>query len=302
MLRHKPILAPEIYEALLPGMKKIVDGTFGHGGHTEFILSHREKMSPVGVARNKIFDETNIIAFDRDLNVASKGLEFTSSYKDKITFVHQSYAEIEKVLEELGVGEVDFILLDLGANMEHFKDGERGFSIKTSGPLDMRFDQNQSMTAADYLNKIPLMTIKNDLMQYGDFSEKKSLWMAESIVTQRKKKLFSTTGELSEFLFGIHCNAKVQAVIFQVIRIAVNKELEQVEKFLAVLPKVLAPHGRCAILTFHSIEDRIVKNAFKMLAEEQNWKLITKKVIKPSYQETQKNSAAKPAKLRIIER
>jgi 16S rRNA (cytosine1402-N4)-methyltransferase len=161
------------------------------------------------------------------------------------------------------------MLLDLGVNMEHFKNGERGFSINTDAPLDMRFSKENPTTAKEILHTYPLEKIEKMLTLYGDFSPKTSEYLAKGIGEARKKQNIETTGQLKELLHTLHCNQKKVAVIFQVLRIETNKELEQLEIFLKNFGKQLTIGGRCAIITYHSIEDRIVKNAFKALTETQ---------------------------------
>jgi 16S rRNA (cytosine1402-N4)-methyltransferase len=159
------------------------------------------------------------------------------------------------------------MLLDLGVNMEHFKDGERGFSIKTNAPLDMRFNRENQISAKDIINAYSLEKLSNIFITYGDYNQKSAEYLAKGIIEARKKNLIETTQQLKEILLNLRCNQKKIAVIFQVLRIETNKELEQLEIFLTNFGEQLTKGGRCAIMTYHSIEDRIVKNAFKASAE-----------------------------------
>jgi 16S rRNA (cytosine1402-N4)-methyltransferase len=194
------------------------------------------------------------------------------------------------------------MLLDLGVNMEHFKDGERGFSINTDAPLDMRFNKGNPLTAREIVNTYSSEKLAEILILYGDYSPKSAEYLAKAIVESRKKHPLETTQQLKEVLHTLHCNQKKIAVIFQVLRIETNKELQQLEIFLKTFGEPLKIGGRCAIMTYHSIEDRIVKNAFKALAEGGKFQLVNKKVIQPHYTEVQRNKAARSAKLRIIEK
>lgn len=293
MLRHIPVLAKEIYDHLPNNRSLSFDGTFGHGGHAEYFLSHEAKKRPI--------KQLKIIGTDVDTAMIAKAQQLTQNYEENISILHSSYANIQEIAEKYWL--FDFELLDLWVNLEHFKDGERGFSIKTNAPLDMRFDQTKTQhTAKDRLARAPLEELQNALIIYGDFSPRAAEYLSKSISEQRKKSAFSTTFQLKDFLLAHHCNQKKIAVIFQVIRIMVNKELEQLERFLDNFPNTLTSGGRCAIITYHSIEDRIVKNAFKALAEQGNFSLINKKVIVPHYTEVASNKAARSAKLRIIEK
>lgn len=293
MLRHIPVLAQEIYDHLPKDRQLGFDGTFGHGGHAEFFLSHEEQ--------KRSLDQIKIIGTDIDQQMIQKATELTKSYANQIQILHSSYAKIQDISQKIWL--FDYELLDLGVNLEHFKDGSRGFSIKTDAPLDMRFDQEKNYsTAKDRLQKTKPEELQNALQTYGDFSPKTSERLTKLLCEQRKKAEFSTTFQLKDFLTSHHFNQKKIAVIFQVIRIMVNQELEQLEQFLRDFPETLKKGWRCLIITYHSIEDRITKNAFKALAESWTFKLVNKKVIAPHYTEIQRNKAARSAKLRIIEK
>lgn len=293
MLRHIPVLANEIYENLPENWQQWFDWTFWHWGHAEFFLSHEKEKRSINTLK--------IIGTDIDLNMIEKARELTKEYKDNITILHSSYANISSIAKEYWW--FDYELLDLGVNLEHFKDWSRWFSIKTDAPLDMRFDQKQNvMTAEKWLKTTKPEIIKAALEEYWDFSPKTSEYLTKLICEQRQKASFKTTFELKDFLISHHFNQKKVAVIFQVIRIMINKELDQLKIFLSEFPNTLKKGWRCCIITYHSVEDRITKNALKELAENWDFKLVNKKVIIPHYTEVQKNKAARSAKLRIIEK
>lgn len=293
MLRHIPVLAQEIYDQLPTNRQLWFDGTFGHGGHAEFFLSHEET--------KRMISELKIIGTDIDQQMIQKATELTKTYQDNIQILHSSYARISEISQEIWL--FDYELLDLWVNLEHFKDGSRGFSIKADAPLDMRFDQEKNPTTAkDWLQKAKPETIQQALQEYGDFSPKTSEWLTKLLCEERKKTELLTTFQLKDLLTQHHFNQKKIAVIFQVIRIMVNRELEQLEQFLATFPQTLKKGWRALIITYHSIEDRITKNAFKALAESWDFQLVNKKVIIPHYTEVQRNKAARSAKLRIIEK
>lgn len=293
MLRHIPVLAQEIYDHLPTDRKIGFDGTFWHGGHAEFFLSQEVEKRAIGTVK--------IIGTDIDQAMITKAKSLTQNYEKNIEILHNSYAYIDKISQEYWL--FDYELLDLGVNLEHFKDRSRGFSIKTDAPLDMRFDQEKNLqTARDRLRTVKAENLINALQEYGDFSPKSATWLTHIILEQRKKSEFTTTFGLKNFLLQNHLNQKKIAVIFQVIRIMVNRELDQLIRFLQIFPQTLQKAWRCFIITYHSIEDRITKNAFKRLDAEGNFRLVNKKVIVPHYTEVQKNKAARSAKLRIIER
>lgn len=293
MLRHIPVLASEIYNHMPTKRTLSFDGTFGHGGHAQYFLSQESTKRPL--------DQLQIIGTDIDTAMITKAQSLTVNFQKNISILHTSYANISEISQKVWL--FDFELLDLGVNLEHFKDGKRGFSIKTDAPLDMRFDQSKNpITAQTWLQTSKAETIATALQTYGDFSPKTADYLTKLIIEQRKKSDFSTTFQLKDFLLAHHFNQKKIAVIFQVIRIMVNQELAQLERFLEVFPETLKSGGRCAIITYHSIEDRITKIAFKKLAESWLFTLVNKKVIAPHYTEVQRNKAARSAKLRIIEK
>lgn len=293
MLRHIPVLAKEIYEYLPWGWKLGFDGTFGHGGHAEYFLDQRKKSGAL--------DQLQIIGTDIDTAMISKAELLTQHYQDYIQILHDSYANIDQIAVKFWL--FDFHLLDLGVNLEHFKDTSRGFSIKGDAPLDMRFDQQKNIqTASERLQTVKSDDLQVALINYWDFSPKTTEYLSKALLEQRKKSEFKTTFELKDFLLSHHFSQKKIAVIFQVIRIMVNQELIQLEIFLEKFSETLKKSWRCLIITYHSIEDRMVKNVFKELAIGGDFQLINKKVIVPHYTEVQANKAARSAKLRIIEK
>ena len=279
---HVPVMAKEVIENLPVDAGLIMDGTVWHGWHSKLILSH--------------FDKIKLIAVDRDPNIIQIAKKNLEDYSDRVEFVNDSYKNLESILENR---KVDAILLDLWVNMEHFKDPERWFSIKYDGPLDMRFDTKQKITALHILKNYSPDKLEEILQKYWDFKWVLLKKIVKSIITSRHK--LSTTFTLKEALKQAWLSEKKIAVVFQVIRIETNKELEQLEEFLDKFQNYLNPGGRCLIITYHSIEDRLVKNRFKEL-DWQWFKNLTKKVIFPSWEEIQRNKASRSAKLRIIEK
>jgi len=279
---HVPVMSKEVIENLPKDAKLIMDGTVWHGWHSRLILSN--------------LPDVKLIAVDRDPNIIKIAKSNLKEYSDRIEFVNDSYKNLDKFL---GNRKVDWILLDLGVNMEHFKDPKRWFSIKYDGPLDMRFDTNQKITALYILKNYSPEQLEEILQKYWDFKWSLLKKIVKSIITSRHK--LSTTFTLKEVLKQAWLSEKKIAVVFQVIRIETNKELDQLEEFLSKFQDYLNQKWRCLIITYHSIEDRLVKNRFKEL-DWKGFKNITKKVIFPTWEEIQKNKASRSAKLRIIEK
>lgn len=238
-----------------------------------------------------------------ELKIKSSTLKDTPSFQIKeehnIEYVHGNYSDIKNVL---GERKSDFILNDLGVNLEHFKAVERGFSIRGNAPLDMRFDTDQDQTAADIVNTYTRDQLRYIFEQYADFSAPKALELAQHIVTTRKENPIVTTQDFKSVLNACWLWDKACTVIFQSLRIETNKELDNLKSFLSVFPETLHSAWRCLIITYHSTEDRFVKQAFNALVATGNYKLLSKKAIKPNYKEVAINRAARSAKLRIIER
>lgn len=292
-IKHQPVLAQEIYDNLPETFEYYMDGTFWHAWHCNFILSNllRDNIN--------LFEKVNVVWVDRDSKMLSKAMENTLEHKQKIKYINSSYSDLDNIKSNSWVNKFDIMLLDLWVNMEHFKDPDRWFSIKYNWLLDMRYDTNSWLTAKEILKKISAIDLAEILSKYWDFSEKYSLALSECIVQSRTKMPLETTFDLIEILRKFWMNSKKMAVVFQCIRIYTNNELWELEKFLINFKEYLNKWWLCMIITYHSIEDRIVKYAFKELIWD-NFSLVNKKVIKPTFMEIQSNKAARSAKLRII--
>lgn len=284
---HQPVLLKETLASIPTNVSIIVDGTFGHGWHS--------------IAIAEQFPDAKIFGIDRDQAMIAKAQE--RLWPDSnITIWHGSYADIATLCAKQWITWVDYILLDIGVNMDHFKDGSRGFSVHDDAVLDMRFDVTQEMTAEQLVNNESIENLSNIFQRYADFTPVKANELAMAIVKARKEKPIHTTGNLRDVLWSCGLGKSASIVIFQAIRIAVNQELKQLEEFLEKFDTRLNQWGRCAIMSYHSIEDRIVKQSFKNRVESGEYIAIHKKAIKPSWQEVQKNRAARSAVLRIIEK
>ncbi|MBQ7909106.1 MAG: 16S rRNA (cytosine(1402)-N(4))-methyltransferase RsmH [Elusimicrobiaceae bacterium] len=286
---HIPILAQEIADLLLLNPHGVyVDGTLGLGGHTKFFLS---KLSP----------NAKIFGFDRDTQALAMAQERVSD--ERLTAVHASYTQAGKVLKEAAISGADGALFDLGLSSYQLDNPARGFSLLRDGPLDMRFDITAELTAEKIVNEWGLAELERIFVEYGEERNFHSIAMA--IMAKRREERIDTTFKLKNIVEQVvRGRGKIHPAtqIFQALRIAVNDELGAVEKVIDTLPDIIKPSGRAAVLTFHSLEDRLVKQRFKELVSGGGWKLVNKHVIVPSYEEVRANSRSRSAKLRIIER
>ena len=286
---HIPILAPEIADLLLQNPDGVyVDGTLGLGGHTKFFL---QRLSP----------KARIFGFDRDEEALSMARERVSD--ERLTAVHASYTQAAKTLQKEGINGVDGALFDLGLSSYQLDNPLRGFSLLRDGPLDMRFDLSAELTAEKIVNEWGLADLERIFTDYGE--DRNAHHIAMAIMAKRREEKIDTTFKLKNIVETVvRGRGKIHPAtqIFQALRIAVNDELGAVENVISSLPHLIKNGGRAAVLTFHSLEDRLVKKYFKDLAAGGEWKLLNKHVIVPSYQEVRANSRSRSAKLRVIER
>ena len=314
---HVPVLLDECLEALAIRPDGIyADGTVGGAGHSSHIL---RKLSPKGL----------LIGIDRDsdaLEAANARLSGTreampEGERPEFRLVKSNYGDLPAVLSELGIARADGILLDLGVSSYQLDSAERGFSYMKDAPLDMRMDRDESRTAADLLNESSEAELARILRDYGE--ERFAGLIAKRIVLARQKEPLKTTGELVRIIeqsipakyrnTGGHPAKRT----FQAVRIALNHELTTLEECLPGIIGALAPGGRLAVITFHSLEDRIVKNAFRtaenpcicpkdfpvcVCGRVSRGKVVTRKPILPSEEEMKQNPRSASAKLRVFER
>ncbi|MFH1405051.1 MAG: 16S rRNA (cytosine(1402)-N(4))-methyltransferase RsmH [Patescibacteria group bacterium] len=289
-MKHIPVLIEEVIEFLRPrSNESFIDATVGQGGHAKEILEHT---LPGG----------KLLAFERDsenLKTAKKNL---SKYSNRITFINDSFAHIKSHAYDNGFSKVNGILLDIGFSSYHVEDNGRGFSFMADGPLDMRYDTTQGCTAAQIINTYSIDELTNIFQKFGE--ERQATNIAQAISKARKHKEIETTYELVEVVesvkkrFGrIHPATQV----FQALRIETNDELGQLEQALPDAIELLKPGGRIAIITFHSLEDRIVKRFFKK-QDGQGFKIVNKHVIIPTKTEIKINPRSRSAKLRVLEK
>lgn len=286
---HIPILAPQIADLLLLNPDGVyADGTLGLGGHAQLFL---QRLSP----------NARLLGFDKDAEALKMAQQRINDAR--LIAYNESYTCLPEELAKLGLPGVQGALFDLGLSSYQLDNPARGFSIINNGPLDMRFDTASALTAAAIVNTWGLDDLTRILADYAE--ERKASQIALAILNARRKAPIQTTEDLKQIVQNVYGGrGKIHPATqtFQALRIAVNDELACVENMLAVLDKIIIPGGRAAVLTFHSLEDRLVKNRFKALAATGEWQLVNKKVIVPSYEEICRNRRARSAKLRVIER
>ncbi len=288
MTVHIPVLPDEILHWLAPGPNKtIVDGTLGGGGHANLIA---EKLLPGG----------KLIAFDRD----PLAVEETSDRlaHDNVDYYTANYADIPEYLNELKIPPVDGLLLDLGLSSDQLADQDRGFSYHASGGLDLRFDQTKGEPAWRLVNRLGEKHLANLIYEFGE--EKFSRRVARKICESRHITKITTAQQLAELVRSCVPRARNHSIdpatrTFQALRIAVNDELKWLRIAIKRLPAILKPGGRIAVISFHSLEDRIVKHAFN---EDHSLSVLTKKPQTASEEEIIANPRSRSAKLRVAEK
>ena len=301
---HKSVLLKEAIESLnIKNDGIYVDATLGYGGHSSKIL---EKL-----------DKGLLICLDQDEEAISYSKKRLSEISNNFKIIKTNFERLKDVLDEINISKVDGILFDLGVSSPQIDNASRGFSFQKDSKLDMRMDQTNNLTAYDVVNNYDLLKLTDIFYKYGE--EKKSKFIASFIV---KKRPINTTIELVEVIkesVGLNYFNKFhpERKIFQAIRIEVNNELKVLEKVIPDAIELLNKGGRMAVISFHSLEDRIVKKAFKKYSDvdeivkgmpnitleyQPKIKLINKKPICPSAKEIELNSRSKSAKLRVIER
>lgn len=301
---HIPVLEQEVVAALnpLPG-KLIMDGTLGGGGHTRRLLA----------------GGANVLALDQDPEALAWATQRLEEVSDHLIALRANFSTFPDILEEAGLGPVlDGILLDLGVSSHQLDAAERGFSFMRDGPLDMRMDPDAPVSAADLVNGWPEEELARIFYEYGD--EKASRRVAKTIVKRRDERRFETTSDLAAVVATVipkRGPASPATRVFQALRIAVNDEMAVLESALESAHRWLKPGGRLAVITFHSLEDRIVKHFFRRCSEpwidrpewpapkpnpDCRYRLITRKGITASPTETSRNPRSRSATLRVVER
>ncbi len=307
--KHKSVLLYETVDQLNIKPDGIyVDGTLGGGGHSYEIAS-------------RLSDKGRLIGIDQDEDAIKAASERLKPFMDRVTIVRNNYCNMDKVLDELSIDKVDGIMLDLGVSSYQLDTAERGFTYNVDAKLDMRMDQRQEVTARDIVNDYSEYDLYRIIRDYGEDRFAKNI--AKHIVAARQKKPIETTFELNEIIKAA-IPMKVRATgghpskrTYQAIRIELNRELEALENSIDMMIDRLNKGGRLCIITFHSLEDRIVKVRYKnnenpctcppsfptcVCGKKSKGKVITRKPIIPSEEELEENSRSKSSKLRVFER
>lgn len=287
---HVPVMLAEVIEHLAPADGGVyVDANLGFGGHAAEIL---ERSKPAG----------RLIGFDWDAQTLALARQNLSRFGDRVIFEHRNFATLKEALRGLGIDRIDGLLLDLGISSWQLDSSGRGFSFKGGEPLDMRMDERSSLRAADLLNTATEDELADIFYFFGE--ERQARRIAKYLVAERQRNPIEST----EHLTGIIEKAvprkfhpkkvHVATKAFQGLRIAVNRELENLSKILADAPSLLKNGGKFCVITFHSLEDRLVKRAF---LENPSLRILTRKPIVPSLEECRRNPRARSAKLRVAE-
>ncbi|MFZ0545394.1 MAG: 16S rRNA (cytosine(1402)-N(4))-methyltransferase RsmH [Candidatus Promineifilaceae bacterium] len=303
-VEHVPVLYQEVLEYLRPEPGRLyIDGTVGAGGHAAGLL---QASAPDG----------RLLAFDRDPEAISFSRRRLAQFENRVVFVQASYAEMADLAPKNGFEKVDGILLDIGLSSRQLEDAERGFSFMHDGKLDMRFDTTSGRSAADLLNSLSEVALADIFWRYGEVRQSRRF--ARAIIHQRP---IETTGQLAELILqesgGRRGRIHPATQVFQALRIAVNDELGMLERGLEAAVRVLNPGGRLAVISFHSLEDRLVKNFIRnqsrdcICPPEQPFctcdaqptlKAVTRKVVRPSEEEVAENPRSRSAKMRVAGR
>lgn len=307
MFAHVSVLGREVAELLRPEPgKRYLDGTLGGGGHAEEILV---RSSPDG----------RVLGLDRDDEAIVAASERLRGFGERFIARQASFANATDILAEIGWDGVDGVILDLGISSHQIDTPERGFSFRAETRLDMRMDRRQSLDAQEILNTFSAEELERIFRDYGEESAARRL--ARVIVDERRRKAIHMTAELVKIVEAVKRGGRREhhpaTQVFQALRIAVNQELQHLERFMETGFQILLPKGRMAVISFHSLEDRIVKRAFRKWSRSclcppralrcqcgwsQKVRLLTKKPIVPSANEIKSNPRSRSAKLRVVER
>jgi 16S rRNA (cytosine1402-N4)-methyltransferase len=290
---HEPVMVAEALEHLAPERGGLfVDCTVGYGGHTRALLD--------GGA-------TRVIGFDRDQDALAHARQTLAAYESRVDLVHSDYRRLNEVLDARGVTEVDGLLADLGVSSMQLDEPGRGFSFRRDDPLDMRMDRTSGPTAAEAIRDADEKTLADVIYEFGE--ERHSRRVARALVDARTRGAVETTGQLADIVRRAiprkgYSRIDPATRTFQALRIWVNRELEGLDAFLRAAASRLKPGGRMAVITFHSLEDRIVKHTLRALQAEGTVGVTvrTKRPIVPTEAEIERNPRARSAKLRAAER
>ncbi len=289
---HVPVLLQEMLVNLRPHAGGVyLDGTLGTGGYAQAIL---DMSNPDG----------KVVGIDLDPQAICRTITRLQSYGQRFHAVHGGFQDARQILSALNIEAIDGAVLDLGLSSDQLNDPSRGFSFRLNGPLDMRFDVTAGQDTLDLLETISVKELEEMLATYGE--ERYCKKLARGILEARRRRALSTTQDLERVVSGILSTrrGKIHPATrtFQALRIAVNRELENLDRALAVMPCLLKPGGRFCVVSYHSLEDRAVKRAFKdRIRSGPKWALVTSKPVRPSTEETKSNPRSRSARMRVLE-
>jgi 16S rRNA (cytosine1402-N4)-methyltransferase len=288
---HVPVLLNEVMSGLHPESPKIyVDGTLGSGSYTRAIL---EASSPDG----------KVIGTDLDEEAIERCKAALSEFGDRFIPVHSGFHDVKQILERMHVPKVDGIVLDLGISSEQLDSEVRGFSFRFDAPLDMRFDRNSGSSALEFMKRLSTKELEDILFIYGEerYSRRIARGILQAVQQNKVQTTFDLVGLVEKLLGGRRGKIHPATRTMQALRIAVNKEMENLSQALEEFPDILNENGRLCIVSYHSLEDRAVKHAFRLRHKTGSWKIITPKPITPSPEEKRQNPRSRSGKLRILE-
>lgn len=289
-MTHVPVLLKEVLEYLDPQPNQnFIDATVGDGGHATAIL---ERIAPRG----------KLLAIDRDPDSIIRARVNLEKFGKRALFINDSFGNLEKIVKEINFGRADGIMFDFGMSSSQLEDSGRGFSFQKDEILDMRYDAKTPITAEDIVNNYGREELEEIFRKWGE--EPKAKIIARKIIESRRSKRIKTTRELAGIVEQVvrrHGRIHPATLVFQALRIEVNQELEEIKKALGVIPEILTKGGRTAFISFHSLEDRLIKNWGKGLGKEEKIKILNKKPITPSIEEIKINPRSRSAKLRAYE-
>ncbi len=288
---HTPVLQAEVIEAFRGVHTPIFfDGTVGAGGHAAALLAEHPEIE-------------RYLACDRDAHAHAEAKVRLEPYGKKVEFIRGSYSQLPRFLKERKLTSIQGFLIDIGLSSMQLDTPERGFSFRFEGPLDMRMDDTASMTAEELVNRSSERELETMFREFGE--EPRARQAAQAIVYARRKKKILTTQDLCKALEStLKRRGKLHpaTLVFQALRIAVNDELGELSRGLDAAIDCLAPKGRLAVIAFHSLEDRIVKQRLRRASDEEQLRLIAKKPVMPNQKERRENPRARSAKLRVAEK
>jgi 16S rRNA (cytosine1402-N4)-methyltransferase len=285
-MEHHPVMGREVVEILkLRKNAVILDATCGLGGHTAMIAGQ--------------LADGFVIANDRDASSLAKAKENTAQVADRVRFHYGSFESLPEALAEEGVGQADGMVADLGISRYQLTTGDRGFSIMADGPLDMRMDRSQELTADRLINESAEKALADWIYQYGE--ERRARTLARAIVRARPIRSTRHLADVVERVVPRTGPMHPATRTFQALRIVTNDEMNELDRLLHIAPSLVKSGGRIVIISFHSLEDRKVKERFRQLAKEGRVGILTKRPLQPAEDEVRANPASRSAKLRAVE-